>query len=263
MLTNYCRSRQITIFGLAAILSNVSLLGLATSVHAVPPQQVAVLSPDGATLVITDDDGKVEILDAATGKNRSRLAGRVFPSQRVQPLLFSPDGKTLAMADVQENKVKLWHVAERKERASLKTSQSELASPMSMAFAPDGKTLCTGARDGTVKLWDAVTGKEIALLLSSNEEAIHSAAYDLVPRLVFSADGKMLATYGQHQPVRLWEMSTHKLRAALSSPARVLAFSADGTMVLTDSLMGLGVWDTASGRKLFERDGYFHIPGAE
>jgi WD40 repeat protein len=33
-----------------------------------------------------------------------------------------------------------------------------------MAFSPDGETLATGADDGTVRLWDARTGKELARL---------------------------------------------------------------------------------------------------
>eukprot|EP00961_Rhodomonas_salina_P288710 3901798-Rhodomonas_salina.1 len=31
---------------------------------------------------------------------------------------------------------------------------------LSVVFAPDGKTLASGSSDGTVKLWDAVSGSQ-------------------------------------------------------------------------------------------------------
>ena len=37
----------------------------------------------------------------------------------------------------------------------------------SVAYSPDGKHIVSGSYDNTVKVWDAQTGKEVNVLLSS------------------------------------------------------------------------------------------------
>jgi WD domain, G-beta repeat len=65
---------------------------------------------------------------------------------RVFSVAFSPDSKTLASGS-NDNTVK-GHA----DRVN------------SVAFSPDGKTLASGSEDKTVKLWDAQTGRELAML---------------------------------------------------------------------------------------------------
>jgi WD40 repeat protein len=47
--------------------------------------------------------------------------------------------------------VKLWDVAGRQERA---TFAGHTAAIHAVAFSPDGETVASGSRDGTVKVWD-------------------------------------------------------------------------------------------------------------
>ena len=55
----------------------------------------------------------------------------------------------------------------------------------SVAFSPDGKILAIGDRDGTVRLWDLATGRQLGSPLSSKDGPVGSVA--------FSPDGKTLA----------------------------------------------------------------------
>src|SRR5512139_2166254 len=53
-----------------------------------------------------------------------------------------------------------------------------------VAFAPDGRTLASASPDGTVRVWDAATGAELASLL-------HPAG---VTSLAWAPDGRTLAS---------------------------------------------------------------------
>jgi WD40 repeat protein len=68
-----------------------------------------------------------------------------------------------------------------------------------VAFSPDGNRLASGSADGTVKVWDVITGQELLTLRGHKREA---------SAVVFRPDGKQLISVGGSTiqgEVRVWD----------------------------------------------------------
>ena len=69
---------------------------------------------------------------------------------------------------------------------------------ISAAFSPDGSRIVTASNDKTARVWDAATGKAIAVL-SGHEDSVISAA--------FSPDGLHIVTASADKTARVWDVS--------------------------------------------------------
>ena len=112
-----------------------------------------------------------------------------------------------------------------------------------VVFSPvDTTLLATGARDGTVKLWDVMTQRNIATL-RSEEAPVRSERVSVV----FSSDGVTLATGSWDDTVKLWDVVTQQNIATLEghrSGVSSVAFSSDGSTLASGSLDGtVKLWD--------------------
>ncbi len=102
-----------------------------------------------------------------------------------------------------------------------------------VAVSLDGATIASGSDDGTVRLWDVRSGKELAKMGGGVHEPNGVAA------VAFSPDGKLLAVGTADQVVRLYDVRTAKAIRAFDelkqAPGGVapLVFSADGKTVFT------------------------------
>ena len=131
--------------------ATLDLLTASTSVSTV------VFSPDGRTLASGSwaDGGIVQLWDVATGQVIATLTGHTYGTYRVA---FSPDGAMLASGGYDKN-VRLWEVETGELKAIFTMAEKQegiFGMPMSritVAISPDGKTLASGSRDGTVLVW--------------------------------------------------------------------------------------------------------------
>ncbi len=80
-----------------------------------------------------------------------------------------------------------------------------------LAFSPDGKSLASGARDGTLRLWDVETGNELRQFDGTLGE---------LTTVTFAPDGANLFSAAR-DTVTLWDVATGKARQQFAGPAKI------------------------------------------
>jgi WD40 repeat protein/tRNA A-37 threonylcarbamoyl transferase component Bud32 len=107
-----------------------------------------------------------------------------------------------------------------------------------VCFSPDGRTLASAHKNGTVKLWDVETGK-----MQRSWPAHHGD----VNWVSFSPDGRSLVTAGDDGEVRLWDLENEQAPVTFSghlSEVVCAAFSPDGKLIASGDNAGwLRIWE--------------------
>jgi WD40 repeat protein len=173
--------------------------------------RTASLSPDGKLLALAREDGSLSVVDVLTGKEQRRLSGHTV-------------GK----------------VPEGRPRSVDTASRAFYGPVVTLAFAPDGKTLASGGADNLVRIWDLTAGKEI-----------HALAHDRpLWKLTYSPDGKLLASGTRERTVRIWDPATARELRQLEHPLPIecFAFSPDGAILAAGGHDGMvAIWDAREG----------------
>ncbi|KAM0127136.1 hypothetical protein ACHAP3_008905 [Botrytis cinerea] len=156
-----------------------------------------------------------------------------------------------------------------------------------IAFSPDGKQIASVPSDGTIKLWDAMTGNLqrtiiahsnwiTTIAFSPDSKKIASGSYDKTIKLwnaitgdlqrtlighsgwittiAFSSDGKQIASVPSDKTIKLWNAITGDLQRTLighSGWITTIAFSPDGKKIASGSSgQSIKLWDIAEALKV-------------
>ncbi|MBW4652089.1 MAG: caspase family protein [Kaiparowitsia implicata GSE-PSE-MK54-09C] len=191
-----------------------------------------IFSPDSRQLLVVGEDAIGRLWDVDTGKQVGELRGHDDSIRNAQ---FSPDGHMIATASA-DGSVMVWERGSGRQRikiplgeavtsvgfnatgtklvAMLSTGEGHIAdietgvlqvslkghqgAVMDVAFSPDGQSIVTASTDGTVRLWSAQTGSEMALLRP------HSTTATAIKHVFFSPDGQYVSALTHQGHLYLW-----------------------------------------------------------
>src|SRR6202042_3367151 len=119
--------------------------------------------------------------------------------------------------------------------------------PRAVVFSPNGKILATADSDGTARLWDVATRRQIGAPIKVRGARVLAVA--------FSPGRKILATADSDGTARLWNVAT---RRRVGAPFKVgstrvvgVAFSPAGKVLATAGEGGRArLWDVATRRRI-------------
>ncbi|TVY71375.1 Vegetative incompatibility protein HET-E-1 [Lachnellula suecica] len=239
--------------------------------------EVIVFSSDAKLIASGSRDMTVKLWNMTTGTELHTLRGH---EARITTIIFLPDDERLASASEDKSEVKLWDVTAGTESQTLGPFD-EYGDPL--ALSSGGKLLVTRALISTIRVWDTETGDELQrfehhdkiekIAISPDGRLLVLGSFETVSmwdiangtekqsfeghkgwlsNIIFSSDGKMLATTSNDKTIKLWDTTVNTKRKISDedhkSWVNVLAFSPDRKMLASGSHDNtVKLWDAMSG----------------
>ena len=158
-------------------------------------------SPDGTILISCASDQTARLWSVKTGKLVGVLRGHTSEMWRAR---YTPDGNTVVTSSTFDGTVRLWD-ARAAERNGALLGHTSFA--YDVAFHPDGERVVSVSWDGTARLWNASTGREISKLRDLSDLP---ADQRMLEGIAVHPGGRLVATAGRHDKVRILDLAANK-----------------------------------------------------
>ena len=119
---------------------------------------------------------------------------------------------------------------------------------MGLAISPDAIRMATFSDDGTIKIWNAQSNRELLTIASGLK------SQNIVRFINFSPDGKFLVTPANNSLAKIWDVATGRKVLTLQGhqdEVTAALFSPDGDLIATASIdKTIKLWDAKTGEEL-------------
>ena len=239
------------------------------------------VSPDGRLLAAAGDRATLVLSDAASGALLKRLEGhdpKASSTGSVRAIAFEPDGRSLYSAG-DDGRVIRWAIPSGEKLGEWQASAGKV---WGLAIRPDGQQLATGDASGTISVWSpdgalhttlGGIGSTVFARIKNRVKrwlglpirgAGHERAIAASTRsLVYSPDGRQLASTSYDRTARLWDVASGKEVQVLrghNDTVLGVDFSPDGKLLATSSAdRRIVLWQVATGQPLRVLTGHQNI----
>ena len=201
-------------------------------------------SKDGRFLVSANSAGGIPRWNATTGELHSILVKENVRS--LNTAVFSADGTKLVSVSRPHYEIQVWNLSGGTTPPIITDIDQDLKGGQlsAIALSPDKRFLATAIHEWKkvypIQMWNAVTGKRL-LTLTGHTRRIKS--------LVFSPDGKMLASGDESRTIKLWNMDTATSHATFKAPDGfyALSFAPNGKLLASGGYGGsIRLWNVTA-----------------
>jgi WD40 repeat protein len=211
-----------------------------------PVGGVSANAMDGSTLAIGGADGRVRLLDLASGQVQTLSGHHRAP---VLDEAFSPGGRSLATAAADGTAI-VWDLHQGRATERLKGHRDGVPN---LAFSPDGRTLYTESFDSTAIIWDVAGDRRLGRPFTTGLAPVPYNVFP--PAFAVSPDGRTLAVARLDGLVDLIDAATLRRKRSFEAlhrtPATAIEYTPDGRGLAVAGGRGLiGLWDVDSGRRV-------------
>ncbi len=207
--------------------------------------RAAAISPDNRMVAaVGAEDGQLTLTDVTRPNRPVTLTAPAGSARGTNAMAFSPDGRTLAVADA--TRVLLWNVADPVRPTLLATLSGGAGIGTTVAFSPDGRTLATGD-NRALTLWN-VAARSAPVRL-----ATLTGHTDSLRALAFGPNGRTLASGSADNTAMLWDVTDRARPQRVATltghrgPVGSVTFGPDGHTLATGSTdQAVTLWDTTN-----------------